>query len=157
MLKMLSTGIGPTLTLQLITVAPKRLKGFLLNMRGSRKYKNTSQLLAICAFLQNLMIMEQSPIIDYYPVDFKTDLNGKQQEWEAVVLIPFIDEVRITSMVTFFSSQPFLFSRSERLLISFFFLLCCCCCCCCYVFTEREIIVINPTRATKFAPSCCFF
>lgn len=42
---------------------------------------------------QNLMIMEQSEIIEYYPVNFKTDLNGKQQEWEAVVLIPFIDEV----------------------------------------------------------------
>ena len=42
---------------------------------------------------QNLMIMEQSPIIDYYPLKFKTDLNGKKQDWEAVVLIPFIDEV----------------------------------------------------------------
>ena len=42
---------------------------------------------------QNLMIMEQSPIIDYYPLEFKTDLNGKKQDWEAVVLIPFIDEV----------------------------------------------------------------
>ena len=39
------------------------------------------------------MIMEQSPIIDYYPPEFKTDLNGKRQDWEAVVLIPFIDEV----------------------------------------------------------------
>ena len=39
------------------------------------------------------MIMEQSDIIEYYPLNFKTDLNGKQQEWEAVVLIPFIDEV----------------------------------------------------------------
>lgn len=39
------------------------------------------------------MIMVNSEIIDYYPADFKTDLNGKQQEWEAVVLIPFIDEV----------------------------------------------------------------
>lgn len=39
------------------------------------------------------MINESSPLIDYYPVDFKTDLNGKLQEWEAVVLIPFIDEV----------------------------------------------------------------
>ena len=26
-------------------------------------------------------------------MEFVTDLNGKQQEWEAVVLIPFIDEV----------------------------------------------------------------
>ena len=44
-------------------------------------------------FQQNLMIMEQSDIIEYYPVNFKTDLNGKQHDWEAVVLIPFIDEV----------------------------------------------------------------
>ncbi|KAL7387581.1 hypothetical protein ABVT39_025645 [Epinephelus coioides] len=41
---------------------------------------------------RHLMTSESSPIITYYPVDFKTDLNGKQQEWEAVVLIPFIDE-----------------------------------------------------------------
>uniref|UniRef100_H3AKR8 5'-3' exoribonuclease 1 n=1 Tax=Latimeria chalumnae TaxID=7897 RepID=H3AKR8_LATCH len=44
---------------------------------------------------QHLMISEDSPIIEYYPPDFKTDLNGKQQEWEAVVLIPFIDEKRL--------------------------------------------------------------
>uniref|UniRef100_A0A3P9K831 5'-3' exoribonuclease 1 n=1 Tax=Oryzias latipes TaxID=8090 RepID=A0A3P9K831_ORYLA len=44
---------------------------------------------------RHLMTSENSPIIEYYPVDFKTDLNGKQQEWEAVVLIPFIDEKRL--------------------------------------------------------------
>ncbi|XP_072474295.1 5'-3' exoribonuclease 1 isoform X3 [Notamacropus eugenii] len=44
---------------------------------------------------QHLMTSEESPIIEYYPPDFKTDLNGKQQEWEAVVLIPFIDETRL--------------------------------------------------------------
>uniref|UniRef100_A0A8C7NNH3 Xrn1 helical domain-containing protein n=1 Tax=Oncorhynchus mykiss TaxID=8022 RepID=A0A8C7NNH3_ONCMY len=43
---------------------------------------------------RHLMTSENSSIIEYYPLDFKTDLNGKQQEWEAVVLIPFIDEVR---------------------------------------------------------------
>ena len=42
---------------------------------------------------QQLMVKEESPIFHYYPSDFKTDLNGKKQEWEAVVLIPFIDEV----------------------------------------------------------------
>ncbi|XP_068604868.1 5'-3' exoribonuclease 1 [Brachionichthys hirsutus] len=41
---------------------------------------------------RHLMTHENSPIIEYFPLDFKTDLNGKQQEWEAVVLIPFIDE-----------------------------------------------------------------
>ncbi|KAG7457013.1 hypothetical protein MATL_G00241860 [Megalops atlanticus] len=44
---------------------------------------------------QHLMTSEGSSIIQYYPLDFKTDLNGKQQEWEAVVLIPFIDEKRL--------------------------------------------------------------
>lgn len=42
---------------------------------------------------QELMTSPDSPIIDYYPEDFETDLNGKRQEWEAVVLIPFIQEV----------------------------------------------------------------
>lgn len=44
------------------------------------------------------MVSQDSPIIEYYPLDFKTDLNGKQQEWEAVVLIPFIDEVNYFSV-----------------------------------------------------------
>ncbi|XP_044728242.1 5'-3' exoribonuclease 1 isoform X2 [Chrysoperla carnea] len=41
---------------------------------------------------QKLMTDENSPIYKYYPTDFQTDLNGKRQEWEAVVLIPFIEE-----------------------------------------------------------------
>lgn len=45
------------------------------------------------------MTGEESPIIEYYPTEFKTDLNGKQQEWEAVVLIPFIDEVRTLNIL----------------------------------------------------------
>ena len=42
--------------------------------------------------LQGLMENPNSPLLDFYPKDFDSDLNGKQQEWEAVVLIPFIDE-----------------------------------------------------------------
>ncbi|PNF32574.1 5'-3' exoribonuclease 1 [Cryptotermes secundus] len=41
---------------------------------------------------QQLMDEEDSPIFHFYPSEFKTDLNGKKQEWEAIVLIPFIDE-----------------------------------------------------------------
>ncbi|XP_026681598.1 5'-3' exoribonuclease 1 isoform X1 [Diaphorina citri] len=44
---------------------------------------------------QNLMTLENSPILEYYPEEFATDLNGKKQDWEAVVLIPFIDEVKL--------------------------------------------------------------
>ena len=59
---------------------------------------------------QNLMIMEQSEIIEYYPVNFNTDLNGKQQEWEAVVLIPFIDEQKLLAdlSIQFELGTPFL-------------------------------------------------
>ncbi|KAK2584112.1 hypothetical protein KPH14_006553 [Odynerus spinipes] len=41
---------------------------------------------------QPLLTEEQSPIINYYPSNFDTDLNGKKNDWEAVILIPFIDE-----------------------------------------------------------------
>ncbi|XP_017777725.1 PREDICTED: 5'-3' exoribonuclease 1 [Nicrophorus vespilloides] len=39
-----------------------------------------------------LMVDTESDIKHYYPEDFATDLNGKKQDWEAVVLIPFIEE-----------------------------------------------------------------
>ena len=45
--------------------------------------------------MQRLMVNEDSPVRDFYPLEFETDLNGKQMEWEAVVLIPFIDEIRL--------------------------------------------------------------
>ena len=41
------------------------------------------------------MIEETSPIIDFYPQDFVLDMNGKKQDWEAVVKIPFIDQARL--------------------------------------------------------------
>ena len=36
-----------------------------------------------------------SPILDFYPAEFEQDLNGKKQDWEAVVKIPFIDAARL--------------------------------------------------------------
>ncbi|XP_075158427.1 5'-3' exoribonuclease pacman [Haematobia irritans] len=44
------------------------------------------------AAYRELMTSPSSELIDFYPEDFETDLNGKINEWEAVVLIPFIDE-----------------------------------------------------------------
>lgn len=41
---------------------------------------------------RGLMEKEDSPLLEFYPKEFETDMNGKQQDWEAVVLIPFIDE-----------------------------------------------------------------
>jgi len=36
-----------------------------------------------------------SPILGFYPLEFEQDLNGKKQDWEAIVKIPFIDEERL--------------------------------------------------------------
>ncbi|KAH9813633.1 XRN 5'-3' exonuclease N-terminus-domain-containing protein [Melampsora americana] len=44
---------------------------------------------------RDLMTNPESPIIDLYPQDFETDMNGKKQDWEAVVKIPFIDQERL--------------------------------------------------------------
>lgn len=44
---------------------------------------------------RELMVDVNSPILDFYPLNFELDLNGKKNDWEAVVKIPFIDEVRL--------------------------------------------------------------
>jgi 5'-3' exoribonuclease 1 len=44
---------------------------------------------------RHLMLSPASPIIDFYPKTFETDLNGKKNEWEAVVKIMFVDEARL--------------------------------------------------------------
>lgn len=38
------------------------------------------------------MVNENSPLREYFPDNFETDLNGKTQQWEAVVLIKYIEE-----------------------------------------------------------------
>ncbi|KAF8195285.1 XRN 5'-3' exonuclease N-terminus-domain-containing protein [Mycena galopus ATCC 62051] len=44
---------------------------------------------------QDLMYSANSPILDFYPLEFDLDLNGKKQDWEAIVKIPFIEESRL--------------------------------------------------------------
>ena len=43
----------------------------------------------------DLMIDPECTIIDFYPEDFKIDLNGKKYAWQGVALLPFVDEVNI--------------------------------------------------------------
>lgn len=39
-----------------------------------------------------LMTDPMSPLASFYPPDFEVDANGKRNDWEAVVKIPFIDQ-----------------------------------------------------------------
>ena len=47
------------------------------------------------AAYQWLMIGDHSPLKDCYPDTFEVDMNGKKSPWEAVVLLPFIDEKKL--------------------------------------------------------------
>ena len=41
------------------------------------------------------MSAEDSPLKEYYPLEFKSDLADKKKEWESVVILPFIDQQRL--------------------------------------------------------------
>eukprot|EP00039_Didymoeca_costata_P013389 m.203123 g.203123 ORF g.203123 m.203123 type:complete len:1076 (+) comp15756_c1_seq1:222-3449(+) len=45
------------------------------------------------------LMEEDSPIAEFYPRTFQLDLNGKRRLWQAVVLLPFIDEAKLLKYV----------------------------------------------------------
>ncbi|KAM3570611.1 hypothetical protein VYU27_007328 [Nannochloropsis oceanica] len=62
---------------------------------------------------RDLMTQEDSPLRQFYPPDFETDRNGKQNSWESVVLIPFIDEDLMVSALAQVDHRAAL-SQEER-------------------------------------------
>lgn len=58
------------------------------------------------------MIDPECPIIDFYPEDFKIDLNGKKYAWQGVALLPFVDEVRLKRALE--SVYPMLTAEEKR-------------------------------------------
>ncbi len=60
-----------------------------------------------------LMTSEQSPIIEFYPVDFACDTAGKRNPWEFTVLLPFIDGNKLSSTCKQMVTEEML-SEEER-------------------------------------------
>lgn len=81
-----------------------RLRSIRVQFKKGRPFRPLTQLMAVlppesAAFLpgpmRELMIGVASPVLDFYPSEFVTDQNGKRNPWEAVVVIPFIEEERL--------------------------------------------------------------
>lgn len=75
-----------------------------MNFQLGQPFKPFEQLMGVMPPLSDsliplpyrtLMHDPASPIIDFYPLEFDLDLNGKKMDWEAVVKIPFVDQDRL--------------------------------------------------------------
>lgn len=92
----------------------KQLRYVKVAFKRGRPFRPLTQLMSVlppesAQFLpvpmQDLMTNPLSPVVDFYPVDFVVDLNGKRNDWEAVVAVPFIDEKRLLKEVNAIDRQ----------------------------------------------------
>ncbi|KAI0559013.1 5'-3' exoribonuclease [Gracilaria domingensis] len=79
----------------------KSLRAIKVAFKKGRPFKPLTQLMAVLppesaellpAPMQELMINPGSPVAKFYPLEFDVDQNGKRNAWEAVVVVPFIEE-----------------------------------------------------------------
>lgn len=54
---------------------------------------------ALPEVFHDLMLNEDSEVIDFYPQEFEIDLNGKKFAWQGVALLPFIEMSRLLAAV----------------------------------------------------------
>lgn len=64
---------------------------------------------------RHFMQAPDSVLKDYYPLDFKTDRNGKVQEWKSVVLLSHIDPRRLQETLQPIWENRKLWSDIERM------------------------------------------
>lgn len=64
------------------------------------------------AVFHPLMTDEDSPIKEFYPLDFEVDLNGKKFAWQGVALLPWIDADRLLSAMR--TKYPLLTEDEKR-------------------------------------------
>lgn len=46
------------------------------------------------------MVGVDSPIADFYPQKFEIDMDGKDQPWQGICLLPFVDADRLVEAVS---------------------------------------------------------
>jgi 5'-3' exonuclease len=57
---------------------------------------------------QFLMKDPQSPVLDFYPTDFRVDQEGKRNDWEGIVLVnlPFHDRKKLLTFGIVLVTHP---------------------------------------------------
>lgn len=55
--------------------------------------KQSAHAIPLC--YRHLLSDSKSEIIDFYPINFKLDINGARYAWMGVNLLPFIDRERL--------------------------------------------------------------
>jgi 5'-3' exoribonuclease 1 len=100
----------------------KNLKKIEIKFLKGRPFEPLIQLLSVLppkssCFLpesfSKLMNDTNSPIISFYPEEYKIDLNGKKNLWEGIALLPFIDQEKLSNIVTKFGKKEN-FNQKEK-------------------------------------------